>query len=225
MKTFLNKIHCKLTNEQLKRHFHEVDKAFANQLDFEGFSTFFINLLDCDINKFFNEHIGSYSSDSKRITLKEFMDFLKNEQKCKILNEIHVSKLINEYLLDPLRHYELEPYFTSTEFIDYLFSKQNSVWNPIYETVYQDMSHPLPHYFIASSHNTYLSGDQFKSESSLECYARSLRMGCRCIECKLPLIYYIYHQKNYYENDLCIEIYLLKILSNNGAINLTKIIS
>lgn len=56
---------------------------------------------------------------------------------------------------DPQRDIQ-EPYFTFSEFIDFLFSKQNDIWNQKFNQVTQDMTRPLAHYWIASSHNTYV---------------------------------------------------------------------
>ncbi|KAI7005325.1 hypothetical protein KC355_g8248, partial [Hortaea werneckii] len=45
-----------------------------------------------------------------------------------------------------------------------------------------DRSHPLPEYFISSSHNTYLLAHQLYGESSTKAYATALRTGSRCVE-------------------------------------------
>lgn len=67
-------------------------------------------------------------------------------------------------------------------FYNYLMSEDNA---PVFLDrldVYQDMDQPLCHYFINSSHNTYLIGRQFGGKSSVEMYRRVLLSGCRCIE-------------------------------------------
>ncbi|KAG9231559.1 putative 1-phosphatidylinositol-4,5-bisphosphate phosphodiesterase 1 [Amylocarpus encephaloides] len=45
-----------------------------------------------------------------------------------------------------------------------------------------DRSHPLPEYFISSSHNTYLVAHQLYGGSSADAYAIALTSGSRCVE-------------------------------------------
>ncbi|XP_045836770.1 1-phosphatidylinositol 4,5-bisphosphate phosphodiesterase gamma-1 isoform X2 [Meles meles] len=133
-----------------------------------------------------------------RVSLPEFQQFLLEYQgELWAVDRLQVQEFMLSFLRDPLREIE-EPYFFLDEFVTFLFSKENSVWNSQLDAVCPDtMNNPLSHYWISSSHNTYLTGDQFSSESSLEAYARCLRMGCRCIELDcwdgpdgMPVIYH-----------------------------------
>ncbi|CAG2175559.1 unnamed protein product, partial [Oppiella nova] len=98
-------------------------------------------------------------------------------------------------------------------FAKYLMDKDNYAYTPERQEIReQDMNESLSHYYMASSHNTYLTGHQLKGESSVELYSQVsshvvigcpyikgtvLSTGCRCVELDcwdgddgLPVIYH-----------------------------------
>ncbi len=64
-------------------------------------------------------------------------------------------------------------------FASFLMSSDNPA---LEDDSQQDMTRPLAEYFISSSHNTYLVGNQFRGESTIEGYIRALQQGCRSVE-------------------------------------------
>ncbi|KAH9224194.1 PLC-like phosphodiesterase [Leptodontidium sp. 2 PMI_412] len=58
----------------------------------------------------------------------------------------------------------------------------NRGFEAISEVKEKDMTKPLSNYYISSSHNTYLSGNQLMSKSTTDAYKNVLIRGCRCIE-------------------------------------------
>lgn len=64
-------------------------------------------------------------------------------------------------------------------FYRYLMSDDNA---PVFLDrldIHHDMDQPLAHYYINSSHNTYLIGRQLGGKSSVEMYRQVLLAGCR----------------------------------------------
>ncbi|KFK30454.1 hypothetical protein AALP_AA7G263300 [Arabis alpina] len=69
-------------------------------------------------------------------------------------------------------------------FYRYLFSDINSPL-PLSSQVHHDMKAPLSHYFVYTGHNSYLTGNQVNSRSSVEPIVQSLRKGVKVIELDL----------------------------------------
>ncbi|XP_005468965.1 1-phosphatidylinositol 4,5-bisphosphate phosphodiesterase delta-3-A isoform X3 [Oreochromis niloticus] len=119
-----------------------------------------------------------YSSNGSVLSTAELRDFLGDQGEDASLN--HARSLILTYELNDWAQKNL--FMTQNGFTMYMLSLENDVFNPNHARVYQDMTHPLAHYFISSSHNTYLTKDQVTGASSTEPYMRALIQGCRCVE-------------------------------------------
>ncbi|KAK7901929.1 hypothetical protein WMY93_018698 [Mugilogobius chulae] len=118
------------------------------------------------------------------VEIEEFCppDFLGDQGEDASL--LHAKKLILTYELNDWA--QTNQFMTQNGFTMYMLSLENDVFNPDHARVHQDMTRPLSHYFISSSHNTYLTKDQVTSASSTEPYIRALNQGCRCVELDLP---------------------------------------
>ncbi|KAI1472719.1 PLC-like phosphodiesterase [Daldinia caldariorum] len=66
-------------------------------------------------------------------------------------------------------------------FLHYMTSSASNVLAPVVSDPLH-LSWPLASYFISSSHNTYLTGNQLNSDSDADAYRSVLLRGCRCVE-------------------------------------------
>uniref|UniRef100_A0A4W6C330 Phosphoinositide phospholipase C n=1 Tax=Lates calcarifer TaxID=8187 RepID=A0A4W6C330_LATCA len=119
------------------------------------------------------------------ITMTEFVN---NKQRDPRLNEILYPPLRpaqTHALMERYQHDQAQLKQGSISlqaFSSYLSSDENGVIPPDKLDQSEDMSFPLSHYFINSSHNTYLTAGQLAGSSSVEMYRQVLLAGCRCVE-------------------------------------------
>ncbi|KAJ8355430.1 hypothetical protein SKAU_G00182240 [Synaphobranchus kaupii] len=122
------------------------------------------------------------------LSVDQLVSFLNEHQRDPRLNEIlfpfydpkRATQIIDKYERDP--ELKKKGRMSSDGFCRYLMSDENA---PVFLDrleLYQEMDQSLAHYFISSSHNTYLTGRQFGGKSSVEMYRQVLLSGCRCVE-------------------------------------------
>ncbi|KAJ8345680.1 hypothetical protein SKAU_G00298730 [Synaphobranchus kaupii] len=121
-----------------------------------------------------------FSSNKEFLDAKDLTRFLEAEQGVAQVSEEDSLQVILRY--EPSREARLSGWLSLDGFTAYLTSPECHVFDPEHSHVCQDMSQPLSHYYINSSHNTYLIEDQFRGPSDISGYIRALKMGCRSVE-------------------------------------------
>ncbi|XP_016341303.1 inactive phospholipase C-like protein 2 isoform X1 [Sinocyclocheilus anshuiensis] len=121
-----------------------------------------------------------FSSNKEFLDTKDLMIFLEAEQGMAKVSEDISVEIIQKY--EPSKEGQLKGWLSLDGFTNYLMSADCHIFDPEQKIVCQDMNQPLSHYYINSSHNTYLIEDQFRGPSDITGYIRALKMGCRSVE-------------------------------------------
>ncbi|KFQ29160.1 1-phosphatidylinositol 4,5-bisphosphate phosphodiesterase delta-4, partial [Merops nubicus] len=174
----LKMMNVDMNEDHALRLFQDADKSESGTLEGEEFVLFYKALTQREeVLSLFQD----FSEDGKKLTLLELVDFLQQEQLENEGTEELAMELIDKY--EPSETARARHVLSVDGFLMYLCSPEGSIFNPRHRVLWQgNMSQPLCHYFISSSHNTYLIEDQIRGHSSIEGYIRALKRGCRCLE-------------------------------------------
>ncbi|CAL1597030.1 unnamed protein product [Knipowitschia caucasica] len=176
LKHFLRQINVEVDDSYAAELFKQCDKSNSGTLEDTEIKHFYDLLtMRTEVDQIY----GKYAHTEGQISAKDLLNFLLNEQREEATMQ-DALKLIDKYELDETA--KEKKHMTKDGFLRYMNHEEGSILNPKHKGVYQDMNQPLNHYYISSSHNTYLMEDQLKGPSSTEAYIKALMKSCRCVE-------------------------------------------
>ncbi|CAL8346916.1 unnamed protein product [Arctogadus glacialis] len=174
----LHKLNVNLPRRKVKQMFQEADTDDQQgSLTYEEFSVFY-KMMSLRRDLFLL--MMAYSDRRDHLTAEELAVFLRTEQKMTTVTPEYCADIIDKF--EESSDYKQKGLLGIEGFTSFMRSPACDVFNPLHREVNQDMEQPLCNYFIASSHNTYLTGDQLLSHSKTDMYAWVLQSGCRCVE-------------------------------------------
>ncbi|XP_058428749.1 1-phosphatidylinositol 4,5-bisphosphate phosphodiesterase eta-2 isoform X2 [Marmota monax] len=174
----LHKLNVNLPRQRVKQMFREADTDDCQgTLGFEEFCAFYKMM---STRRDLYLLMLTYSDHKDHLDAADLQRFLEVEQKMKGVTLESCRDIIEQF--EPCPENKSKGVLGIDGFTNYTRSPAGDIFNPEHHGVHQDMTRPLSHYFITSSHNTYLVGDQLMSQSRVDMYAWVLQAGCRCVE-------------------------------------------
>ncbi|XP_017175736.1 1-phosphatidylinositol 4,5-bisphosphate phosphodiesterase eta-2 isoform X9 [Mus musculus] len=174
----LHKLNVNLPRQRVKQMFREADTDdHQGTLGFEEFCAFYKMM---STRRDLYLLMLTYSNHKDHLDASDLQRFLEVEQKMNGVTLESCQNIIEQF--EPCLENKSKGMLGIDGFTNYTRSPAGDIFNPEHNRVHQDMTQPLSHYFITSSHNTYLVGDQLMSQSRVDMYAWVLQAGCRCVE-------------------------------------------
>ncbi|XP_077466941.1 1-phosphatidylinositol 4,5-bisphosphate phosphodiesterase eta-1 isoform X2 [Stigmatopora argus] len=174
----LHKLNVNLPRRKVKQMFQEADTDDQQgTLTYDEFSVFY-KMMSMRRDLFLL--MMAYSDRKDHLTADELANMLRSEQKMVNVTLEYVEEIIDKFEVSDEN--KQKGVMGIEGFTSFMRSPTCDIFNPLHNDVNQDMDQPLCNYFIASSHNTYLTGDQLLSHSKTDMYAWVLQSGCRCVE-------------------------------------------
>ncbi|NWV46335.1 PLCB2 phosphodiesterase, partial [Daphoenositta chrysoptera] len=150
------------------------------------YKTFLMNLCPRpEIDEIFTSH---HLKAKPYMTKEHLAKFINKKQRDPRLNDILFPPAKPEQVQSLIEKYEPSGFniqrgqLSPEGMVWFLCGPENNLIVLDKLMLYQDMTQPLSHYYINSSHNTYLTAGQFSGTSSPEMYRQTLLAGCRCVE-------------------------------------------
>ncbi|KAM3724347.1 1-phosphatidylinositol 4,5-bisphosphate phosphodiesterase delta-4 [Dirofilaria immitis] len=151
-------------------------------LDQEGFLRFFM-LLTVHFEE--GKIMRKYSSQNdETLSANDLKNFLIYEQQFENIDNDTATSIMNE-IISKQGNYRMEKKINLLGpfgFRALLRSRWGNILRSEHENIFQNMDHPLSHYYINSSHNTYLIGTQVKGDATVEGYINAIKKGARLLE-------------------------------------------
>jgi hypothetical protein len=163
------------SRQELRQWFNEMDgEGGSGGLDFDELCHFFDELT---MRQQLAPLFIAYTETNDRLLMPpvrvaEFFHCAQGQP----MSNAEAAALVKTHGIDP-------DFWSFSDFCQFLTSvKENSWLDPCHSNVHQDMAQPLHHYFIATSHNSCVTGSQTDGDVQLLGISGALRTGARVID-------------------------------------------